>query len=496
VRALEALVAGCAAAKQLGLERLVAVRADDRVPESRLRRLSHGGNNSLVTPQRRIALVSVLAAVVLVVLKLITGLAIGSLGLLSEAAHSGTDLAAAVLTFFAVGVAVRPADPGHPYGHGKAEHLAALAEATILAGASLFIAQEAVRRVAADAPPELDVAWYAFAVLAVVLVIDASRTLVLKRAARRYESAAFATSALHFASDLAGSLAVLVGLVAARAGYPDADSIAALLVAALVLAGAARLIRQNVDVLMDRTPADAQAAAAAAIERLAPSVQLRRLRMRRAAGRHFADVVIGVPPAAAVEQGHAAASAVEEAVAGAIPGADVVVHVEPQGLEGALRERAHAAALRVPGVREVHNIVVLQVGDRTEVSLHLKLPGSLSLDEAHAVASRVETAIREAVPEADSVQTHLEPLGDVAEARAVHPESEAASVSRIVREATGGDPDELRFLRTEVGLVAFLTLRMEGGSRLADAHMRASEVEERIRAAHPEIADVIVHTEP
>ena len=496
VRALEPVVAVGAAMKELRLERLVAVRADERVAESGVGRLSHAGNNSLVAPQRRIALVSVLAAVVLIVLKLVTGLAVGSLGLLSEAAHSGTDLAAAVLTFFAIGVAVRPADRSHPYGHGKAEHLAALAEATILVGVSLFIAAEAVRRLAADAPPDLDVAWYAFAVLGVVLAIDASRTLVLRRAARRYASAAFATSALHFASDLAGSLAVLVGLLAARAGYPDADSVAALLVAGLVLAGAARLIRQNADVLMDRAPADAEDAAIAAIERLAPSVQLRRLRMRRAAGRHFADVVIGVPPAAAVEQGHAAASAVEEAVEGAIPGADVVVHVEPQGGEAALRERAHAAALRVPGVREVHNIVVLDVGDRREVSLHLKLPGSLSLDEAHAVASRVEAAIREAVPEADSVQTHLEPLGDVAAARPVHAESEAASVRRIVRDVTGSEPSELRFLRTDVGLVAFLTLRMDGASRLADAHTRASEIEERIRAAHPEIADVIVHTEP
>ena len=449
-----------------------------------------------MSPQRRTALVSVLAAIALVAIKLATGLASGSLALLSEAAHSGTDLAAAALTFFAVGVAVRPADPAHPYGHGKAEHLAALAEATILAGVSLLIAGEAVQRLAADAPPELEVAWYVFVVLGVVLAIDASRTLVLTRAARRYESAAFATSALHFASDLAGSLAVLVGLVAARAGYPDADSVAALFVAALVLAGAARLIRQNVDVLMDRAPADAEAAAVAAIERLAPSVQLRRLRMRRAAGRHFADVVIGVPPAAVFEQGHAAASAVEEAVERAIPGTDVVVHVEPQGVEGTLRERAYAAALRVPGVREVHNIVVLEVGDRTELSLHLKLPGSLSLDDAHAVASRVETAIREAVPEADSVQTHLEPLGDVAEARAVYPESEAASVRRIVREETGAEPDDLRFLGTERGLVAFLTLRLDAGSRLADAHTRASEIEERIRHAHPEIADVVVHTEP
>ena len=449
-----------------------------------------------MTAQRRIALVSVAAALVLIVMKLVAGLAAGSLGLLSEAAHSGTDLAAAVLTFFAVGVAVRPADQSHPYGHGKAEHLAALAEATILVAASLFIAQEAVRRLAAGAPPEIEVGWPVLAVLGVVLAIDASRAVVLTRAARRYESAAFATSALHFASDLAGSLAVLAGLLAARAGYPDADSVAALLVAVLVLAGAGSLIRQNVDVLMDRAPAGAQQAAVAAIERLGPAVQLRRLRMRRAAGRHFADVVIGVPPAAAVEQGHAAASAVEEAVGDAVPGADVVVHVEPQGLEGTVRERAHAAALRVPGVHEIHNIAVVDVGDRTEVSLHLKLPGSLSLDEAHGVASRVEAAIREAVPEVDAVQTHLEPLADMAEGLAVDAEREAASVRRIVRDATGADPYALRFLRTEVGLVAFLTLRMDGGSRLADAHTRASEVEERIRAAHPEIADVIVHTEP
>src|SRR5436305_15213550 len=92
-----------------------------------------------MSPQRRTALISVLAAIALVALKLSTGLVTHSLGLISEAVHSGTDLVAALLTFFAVGVAGRPADTGHPYGHGKAEHLAALAEATILVGASVFI---------------------------------------------------------------------------------------------------------------------------------------------------------------------------------------------------------------------------------------------------------------------------------------------------------------------------------------------------------------------
>src|SRR5207237_6629256 len=211
--------------------------------------------------------------------------------------------------------------------------------------------------------------------------------------------------ALHFASDLAGSGAVLLGLVLVRAGHPRADSAAALFVAVIVLLAAARLMKRNVDVLMDRAPADAEAAARAAIASIEPSVALRRLRMRQAGGRQFADVVISVSPGAAVGQGHAAADRVEAAMHEALPGSDVVVHVEPREDEAAIRERALAAALGVPRVREVHNVSVLDVDGRTEVSLHLKLPGDLKLGEAHEVATAVERAIVRQVPEVDAVQT-------------------------------------------------------------------------------------------
>ena len=439
------------------------------------------------------------AAAALVALKLGTGLSTNSLGLLSEALHSGTDLVAALLTFFAIGVAVRPADQGHQYGHGKAEHLAALAEAAFLAAASVFIASRAVARIAGESETEVDAAWYALVVIGIVIVVDASRTVVSLRTSRRYASAALASNALHFASDLAGSTAVLVGLTFARAGYHDADSIAALFVAGLVLAAAGRLISRNVSVLMDRAPARAEDAARTAIAAVEPSVELRRLRMRQAGGRHFADVVIGVSPGAAVAQGHAAADAVERAVHQALPESDVVVHVEPVSTDAAVRERARAAASAVPRVREVHNVTVLSVDGATEVSLHLKLPGELSLDAAHEVASQVETAIVAAVPEVRAVQTHLEPLAETAEGRAAAArdvEGDAAAVLRIVLEATGATPRQLRFLRTDEGLVAFLTLGLDPSIPLADAHARASEIEERIRRERPEVADVIVHTEP
>jgi cation diffusion facilitator family transporter len=449
-----------------------------------------------VTPQRRTALVSVFAAVVLIVVKLAVGLTTHSLALISEAIHSGTDLVAALLTFFAVGVAARPADEGHEYGHGKAEHLAALAEATILVLASVFVALRAIERLTGAAHPHVDAAWYALVVVGIVIVIDASRTLVSWRAARELQSAALQSNALHFFSDLLGSAAVLVGLVFVRSGYEHADAIAAVFVAVLVLLAAARLMRTNVDVLMDRVPVEAEAAARAAIAGLSPDVDLKRLRMREAGGRQFADVVIGVPPGAAVEQGHAAADRVEEAVQDALPRSDVVVHVEPDETSG-IRERALAAALGVPRVREVHNVNVLVVEGRTEVSLHLKLPGQLSLEEAHEIAEQVERAIRAAVPEVQAVQTHLEPLEEDAYVRtAENVDAEAGVVTRIVRDVLGREPRDLRFLQTNEGLVAFLTLGLDPTGSLADAHAQASEVEARIRSARPEIADVIVHTEP
>jgi cation diffusion facilitator family transporter len=447
-----------------------------------------------MSPQRRIALVSVGAALLLIAIKLAAGIASGSLGLLAEAAHSGTDLAAALLTFFAVSVAVRPADRGHPFGHAKAQNLAALAEAGFLIGVSLVIAAFAVARLAGVAGTEVDATWWTFAAIAVVIAIDASRVYVSSRGARDHRSEALRASALHFGSDLAGTLAVLAGLTAAALGFPEGDAIAALFVAALVILAAARLLRRNVDVLMDRASEGAELAAREAIGALDPPVELRRLRVRQAGGAHFADVVIGIAPGAAVGQGHAAADRVEEALHACLPDADVVVHVEPRDADAELRERALAAALGVPHVRELHNLVVLAVDGQVEVSLHLKLPGDLPLEEAHDVAEAVERAILDAVPEVQDVRTHLEPLKEAADAWEV--EIDADAVERVVLEETGSAPRELRFVRTESGVVAFLTLALEGRESLADAHSRASAIEEQVRAAVPEIVDVVIHTEP
>ena len=451
-----------------------------------------------MSPVRRTALASVAAAAILIGLKLVVGFLTHSLGFLSEAAHSGTDLVAAMLTFFAVGVSGRPADATHAWGHGKAEHLTALAESITLAGVSAFIAWHALRRLTGDAATHVDATWYAFAVIVIVIAIDLARALVSLRSARRYGSPALLSNAIHFAGDLAGTLAVLVGLVLVSAGYPKADALAALFVALLVLVAAGRLATTNIDVLMDRTPTDAEHLARRAIEMLAPAITLDRLRMRTAAGRHFSDVVISVSPSAALAEGHAAADAVEAAVLDALPGSDVVVHVEPAKADS-LTEAALAAALTVSGVREIHNVRVLRAGGRIEVSLHLKFPGDASLDRAHALANEVEAAIEHALPSVAAVTTHLEPLDDPIAADVLAAVEVAATdreVRRIVRDLTGHAPRDLRFVGTDAGLVAFLTLVLPGEPSLATAHEIGGTVRSRLRRERPELADVVVHTEP
>ncbi|MCW3015652.1 MAG: cation-efflux pump [Solirubrobacterales bacterium] len=450
--------------------------------------------------QVRTASFSVVAACFLVAVKLIAGIISGSLGLLAEAAHSGTDLVAALLTLFALRVAMRPADQEHQYGHGKAQHLAALGESAFLALVSAFIGYQALARLTGGSQAHaVDVRWWVLAILGVVIVVDASRATLSMRAARRYDSPALAANALHFASDLAGSVAVLVGLVFVSAGYESADSVAALVVAVLVIVAAVRLASDSVDVLMDRAPADAHEHLSAALAALDGGVQVERVRMRQAAGRSFVDVVVGVAPDAGITQAHATADEIEATVREALPTADVVVHVEPLDAAGDLRERATAAALGIRDVREVHNVRVMNVSGGYELSLHVKLPSDLTLDRAHEIVTTLEQAISDAVPELSQIFTHIEPLAQIdwtVEPSPVDVEVERDLVDTVVKKHTGAAPLEVFFRDADRGRVAFITVALPGEQPLRVAHRRTGLIEADIRHQRPELADVVVHTEP
>lgn len=439
---------------------------------------------------------SVFAAAALVVLKLGTGLVSGSLGLVSAGIESSGDIVAAVLTLAAVRLSGRPADANHPYGHRRAENLAALGEAAILTGGGIVVVVEAIGRLTGGGAP-FETHWYLFAVIAIALGVDVSRVLVSLRGADRYKSAALRSNAFHFAGDMAGSVAVLVGLIAVSAGFHQGDAIAALLVAVIIFTAAGRLIFENARVLMDTTPAEAHARAFTAITDLGDDIDLRRLRVRESGGHYFADAVVAVPPAQAAVEGQKITDEIESAVRRSLPESEVVVHLEPRREGLSLRDRALAAALAQPLVRDVHDIAIYRHDGRVSVSLHLKMNPDVPLADAHEVAERVEAALR-AEPGVEDVHTHLEPLELPLRAQDETPTDDAQRerITQLVLRRTSLLPRELRLLHTDTGLVVFVSVATGADSPLPAAHELASRLEDDIREAQPHMTDVVVHTEP
>ena len=443
---------------------------------------------------RRTALLSFLAALALVATKLLVGLATSSLGILAEALHSGLDAVAALLSLYAVGVAERPPDEQHQYGHGKAQHLAALSEAAILAAVAIWIGFEAVMRLRSgggDVQPE----WYAFVLLFGVLIVDAARWSVSFRTGTRERNAALLASAWHFASDFAGTTAVLIGLALVSAGYPRADAVAALTVAGLVLVAAARLALRNIDALMDRAPSGLDRQIGQIAQAVPGVAEVRSVRVREAGGESFADVVIGVSRLEGLERSHQTMDQVEDAVRSQIGPAQVTVHVEPSTGAEAPNERVAAAALRVPGVVETHNISVLEQGTGGRaITLHVRLPEDMPMREAALTVERLKREIRSEFGVA-RVYAHVEPSALGAQpARDIGAEQPqlVRAASEAVTRVAGQGAAEVVVYRQGERLLVVTSLRAEPGRSVREAHVLASRVEDAVRDALDSVDDVIV----
>jgi cation diffusion facilitator family transporter len=449
-----------------------------------------------VSPSRRAALVSLAAAIFLVAIKLTVGLATGSLGVVAEAVHSAADSFAALLTLYAVTVAERPADRSHQYGHGKAQNLGALAETLLLVGAAVWIGVTAIGRLNGHAAGP-HAAGIGIALMVFVLAVDASRALIARRTARTEHSAALYANAWHFATDFAGSLAVLVGLVFAAFGYPKGDAIAALVVAAIVMVVAITLAVRNVESLMDFAPRGLDQRITEAALSVPGVEEVRSVRVRESGGEVFADVVIGVPRLRGIERTHETTDAVEHAVEQAVEQTSgrtsVTVHVEPSDRGERAAERVAAAALRVPGVMEVHNIAVLADGTRREVTMHARVAEEETLGGVEDTLSRLRAEIAHDLSAGD-VHIHLEPFAPEAqEAREVTQiESELSERATRAAEQAAGASCLVELWRQDKRIVAVCALEADASLSVRAAHLLAGQVEDAVREAVPILADVIV----
>jgi cation diffusion facilitator family transporter len=456
----------------------------------------------------RAALLSVGSAVLLVSLKAFLVIRTGSLGVLSEALHSGLDLIAAVITFLSIRMSDQPADERHPYGHGKFENFSAFVETGLLILTAMYVIYEAFDRLffhSVHIQPSVT----AILVLLVALSIDITRAKRLSRVAAKYSSEALEADALHFSTDVWSTIVVISGICLVWAGerwnlpwLVYADALAGLTVAAVILRVGSRLGKRTLDALLDAAPEGLLEQITKAIGQMAGVLNVQRVRLRRAGNRYFVDATVSVPRTASLEQVHAWSDAIEQRVAEIVP-SDVVVHAEPRAPKGEPFFDSIRAVAQRSGLA-IHDLFAQQNDGRLFVELHLELDPHLSLREAHQQATELEEKIRELRQEPMEVNIHIEPLGTAISV----PDSgkeDLRDLARAIEAFLNGLPAEYHELLNSHNVIVrqvahhilascHCVLRSE--LPITEVHDVTGALEDRVKEKFPQISRITIHPEP
>jgi cation diffusion facilitator family transporter len=465
--------------------------------------------------KRRVALQSMLAAAAMTVLKVAAGLMSGSLGVLSDGAHSGLDLVGSGLTFFSVQVSDKPADETHSYGHAKFETLSAFAEAGLMAVSCAWIIFEAMQRIFRHEAVVHHSLWPVL-VLVTSIAVDWWRSRQLGAVARQFKSTALAADAFHFASDIWSTLAVLAGLGLSWLGsefhvgwLSYADPVAAMLVSLLILRLTWKLTRETSDVLLDATPGDLRWKILREVSAVEGVLAIEQARVRRAGSSTFADLTLALPRSFTFEHTNELVRSTTEAVQRVVPDADVVVHTVPrQSSAESIFDRVRAVAAR--NNVSVHEVSVQSIGGKLRVEQHVELNESITLAEAHNFVTAMEAEILREVPELSTVLTHIESEpATIVPALAVsgplegagQVESESERVGRSLRVAAAGFPEILDVHEILVGrtgehiqLSCHCTLPDE--LTMQRVHEVITGLEDKLKLECPEVGKVLIHPEP
>jgi cation diffusion facilitator family transporter len=471
------------------------------VPTSELNPVLEG----MQKEKRAVALNSLLAAVAITFLKLIVGLTTGSLGILSEAAHSGLDLVAAFVTLLSVRVSDKPADAEHQYGHGKVENFSAFIETTLLLLTCVWILWEAVRRLSGHHSVHIAPSLAAFAVMFFSMAVDWWRSRKLKKIADKYDSQALEADALHFSTDIFSSGVVVVGLALVWAGshwqvpwLVKADPVSALLVSGVIVYVSSRLARRTIDALLDAAPVGYRNRMIDAALKVNGVIEVERARVRRAGNRYFADLTVGLERNVTFQRSGQVVAEITKAVQELLPDADVVIHSIPRetGHEN-IFDRIRAVASR--NNFSVHDVSVQDLGGRLHVEQHLELDENLSLKDAHDVVTVLENEIRNSVPEISTILTHIESEPSTIESgntvvRDAVLEQKLKPVIDEFPEVVDMHDMEIKRVRGKVYMSCHCT--MSDDLPLSRVHDVSTELEIRFKQAAPELFKVLIHPEP
>jgi len=455
--------------------------------------------------KRGVALNSVLAAVAVTFLKLVVGISTGSLGILSEAAHSGLDLLAAVITLLSVRVSDKPADAEHQYGHGKVENFSAFIETGLLLLTCVWIVWEAIRRLAGSHSVHIEPSAAAFGVLFFSMVVDWWRSRRLRKIATKYDSQALEADALHFSTDIFSSGVVALGLALVWAGrqwnhpvFLKADPAAALVVSGVIVYVSWRLARQTIDALLDAAPSGYRTRIIDAALGVNGVIEVERVRIRRAGNRYFADLTVGLSRNVTFQHSDQVAAEIANAVHQILPDCDVVIHSVPRQTEQEnIFDRIRAVASR--NNFSVHDVSVQDLDGRLHVEQHLELNENLTLKSAHELVTQVEGEIRNEVPEISSILTHIESEPGTIEPgdKLIKDDSLKEKLRPVVKEfpeVLDLHDMEIKKVRGKLYMSCHCTLADE--LPLWQVHDISTALEIRFKQAAPELFRVLIHPEP
>jgi len=449
--------------------------------------------------KQSVALSSVFASLFLTLGKMVVGMLTGSLGIISEAAHSALDLGAALLTYFAVRVSDKPADSRHQFGHGKTESVSALIETGLLFLTSAWIIYESLKRLFFE-PAKVDAAWYAFAIIVISIIVDFSRSRALYRVAKKTKSQALEADALHFSSDIWSSGVVLLGLTLVLFGVNGADSIAALFVALLVIIAGWRLGKRTIDVLIDTAPKGTTEKISAIVIQVDGVLNIEKLRVRPAGASLFIDLVINVSrklPQLKVQQ---IIKNVEAEVRKNLPEADLLVSAKAIAISSeTIAEKVQLVAANYDVA--VHDIAVQSLNGKIDVSFDLEISNIFSVQQAHDIASQLEDQIRKELAEEVTINTHIEPVDPKTLEGEPVSETETEKINQVFAKIKKDLPlirDIHNITIKRFGKNYFITVHatFENQVSLEDAHSSSSRIEYLTRQQMPEIKRIVVHSEP
>ncbi len=460
---------------------------------------------SMQSEKRAVALNSLLAAIAITFLKLVVGISTRSLGILSEAAHSGLDLVAALVTLLSVRVSDKPADAEHQYGHGKVENFSAFIETTLLLLTCVWIVWEAVRRLSGHHSVHIEPSLAAFGVMFLSMAVDWWRSRKLKKIADKYDSQALEADALHFSTDIFSSGVVALGLALVWAGahwqvgwLTKADPVAALLVSGVIVYVSSRLARRTIDALLDAAPAGYRNRIIDAALKVSGVIEVERARTRRAGNRYFADLTVGLARNVTFQRSGQVVAEITRAVRTILPNADVVIHSVPRetGHEN-IFDRVRAVASR--NNFSVHDVSVQDLDGRLHVEQHLELDETLSLKDAHDVVTVLEAEIRSEVPEISTILTHIESEPSTIESgntilRDAVLEQKLKPIVQEFSEVMDMHDIEIKRVRGKVYMSCHCT--MSDDLPLSRVHDVSTELEIRFKQAAPELFKVLIHPEP